>query len=135
MHLVFLLIQVFSSCFAGVYNEYLLKDVGADVPVMIQNVYMYVDSIICGLAVLAMQNPADVFTKEVRYQAQTDSHRQCVYTDRQCIRYSILPCAAPTLGGLVFLKDLCHGQKSLHLFSYSEAYHERMGQYPSQMKA
>jgi len=29
------------------------------------------------------------------------------------------------------LKRLCHGQKCLHLFSYSEAYHEQMGPIPS----
>jgi len=29
------------------------------------------------------------------------------------------------------LKGLCHGQKWLHLFSDSEAYHEQMGQIPS----
>jgi len=29
------------------------------------------------------------------------------------------------------LKGLCHGQKCLHLFSDSEAYHEQMGPIPS----
>jgi len=29
--------------------------------------------------------------------------------------------------GQVSLKGLCHGQKCLHLFSDSEAYHEQMG--------
>jgi len=28
------------------------------------------------------------------------------------------------------LKGLCHGQKCLHLFSDSEAYHEQMGPIP-----
>lgn len=40
-------IQIFCSCFAGVYTEFLVKDTGADVHLMIQNVFMYVDSIIC----------------------------------------------------------------------------------------
>ena len=29
------------------------------------------------------------------------------------------------------LKGLCHGNKCLHLFSYSEGYHEQMGPIPS----
>ncbi|KAF6036370.1 hypothetical protein EB796_005315 [Bugula neritina] len=62
VHLLFIMIQVFSSCFAGVYNEYLLKDTGAEVHVMLQNIFMYVDSIICGLLVLFYQNPSQVFT-------------------------------------------------------------------------
>ena len=48
-----ILVQVFCSCFAGVYNEYLLKGKGADVPFMVQNVFMYIDSILCN--VLALQ--------------------------------------------------------------------------------
>jgi len=37
--------------------------------------------------------------------------------------------------GMLLLKGLCHGQKCLHLFSDSEAYHEQMAQYPAQMEA
>lgn len=43
------------SCLAGVYNEYLLKNVGQDVDIFIQNVFMYADSIICNIGVIAMQ--------------------------------------------------------------------------------
>lgn len=39
---------------------------GADVHVMIQNIYMYMDSIVCGLIVLFSQDPSKVFTVEVR---------------------------------------------------------------------
>ncbi|KAL5008124.1 hypothetical protein ScPMuIL_013705 [Solemya velum] len=52
-HLLLIMLQVFSSCFAGVYNEFLLKDKGADVHIMIQNVYMYLNSIVCNVLVLA----------------------------------------------------------------------------------
>ena len=52
VHLVLILVQVFCSCFAGVYNEYLLKGKGGEVPFMVQNVYMYLDSIVCNFAVL-----------------------------------------------------------------------------------
>jgi len=38
-------------------------------------------------------------------------------------------------GAICLLRGLCHGQKCLHLFSDSEAYHEQMGQYPGQMEA
>lgn len=48
-----ILVQIFCSCFAGVYNEYLLKGKGEEVPFMVQNVYMYLDSIFCNVLVLA----------------------------------------------------------------------------------
>lgn len=51
-HLILILVQVFSSCFAGVYNEYLLKDKGVDVHIMLQNVFMYLDSIVCNIIAL-----------------------------------------------------------------------------------
>ncbi|XP_028968957.1 UDP-galactose transporter senju [Galendromus occidentalis] len=41
------------SCLAGVYNEFLLKDTGADLHIMIHNLFMYLDSIVCNLVVLA----------------------------------------------------------------------------------
>lgn len=40
-------VQIVCSCFAGVYTEFLVKDAGADVHLMIQNVFMYVDSMVC----------------------------------------------------------------------------------------
>ncbi|XP_030767196.1 UDP-galactose transporter senju [Sitophilus oryzae] len=49
---LFILIQIFCSCFAGVYNEYLLKHQGNDVNIFTQNVFMYLDSIICNVALL-----------------------------------------------------------------------------------
>lgn len=54
-HLILILLQVFSSCFAGVYNEYLLKDKGCDIHIMMQNVFMYLNSIICNMIVLAFK--------------------------------------------------------------------------------
>ena len=51
--IVFILLQVFCSCFAGVYNEYLLKNQGSDVHIMVQNVFMYLDSILCNIIVLS----------------------------------------------------------------------------------
>ncbi|KAJ6646997.1 UDP-galactose transporter senju, partial [Pseudolycoriella hygida] len=52
---VFILIQTVCSCLAGVYNEYLLKDKGSDVNIYVQNVFMYIDSIVCNIVVLVMQ--------------------------------------------------------------------------------
>lgn len=58
---ILILIQVFCSCFAGVYNEKLLKVRGKDLPVMVQNVFMYVDSIFCNLLIIALRgNLSDV---------------------------------------------------------------------------
>ena len=61
--LVLILVQIFCSCFAGVYNESLLKGKGGDVPFMLQNVFMYVNSIFCNLIVLAYTGHlVDAFT-------------------------------------------------------------------------
>lgn len=48
-----LLVQLFCSCFAGVYNEYLLKDSSTanNADVVLQNIFMYVDSLFCNLIV------------------------------------------------------------------------------------
>lgn len=57
VHLLLILVQIFCSCFAGVYNEYLLKDSGGKgekVHMMVQNIFMYADSIICNLIVLGL---------------------------------------------------------------------------------
>ena len=54
------------SVFAGVYNEYLIKHIaGNSVHIMIQNVFMYVDSIICNLIVLGLKGDlATAFTAD-----------------------------------------------------------------------
>lgn len=52
---VFILIQTICSCLAGVYNEYLLKDKGSDINIYVQNVFMYIDSIVCNVVVLLLQ--------------------------------------------------------------------------------
>lgn len=57
-HMLLLLLQVFCSCFAGVYNEFLLKDTGVNIDIMIHNVFMYIDSIICNAAVLVVRGEA-----------------------------------------------------------------------------
>nr|XP_045622556.1 UDP-galactose transporter senju-like isoform X2 [Procambarus clarkii] len=52
LHTGLMLVQVFCSCLAGVYNEKLLKDTGVEVHIMVQNVFMYIDSIICNAVIL-----------------------------------------------------------------------------------
>ncbi|XP_022232640.2 UDP-galactose transporter senju [Drosophila obscura] len=52
---VFILAQTICSCLAGVYNEYLLKDKGADVNIFVQNVFMYLDSIVCNAGILLLR--------------------------------------------------------------------------------
>lgn len=44
--------QNFCSCLAGTYNEYLLKTKGSDVDIFLQNVFMYLDSVLCNFFVL-----------------------------------------------------------------------------------
>lgn len=62
---VFILIQTVCSCLAGVYNEYLLKDQGKDINIYIQNVFMYIDSILCnGLLLLLTGNIKSAFAFE-----------------------------------------------------------------------
>lgn len=51
---LFIFIQIFCSCFAGVYNEYLLKNQGSDINIFVQNVFMYLDSIICNVILLML---------------------------------------------------------------------------------
>ncbi|KAG1708309.1 hypothetical protein DVH05_024988 [Phytophthora capsici] len=48
-----LMVQMLSSTFAGVYNEVLLKK-QTSIPVNLQNVFMYIDSIICTMGMLAL---------------------------------------------------------------------------------
>ncbi|KNC84646.1 hypothetical protein SARC_03137 [Sphaeroforma arctica JP610] len=48
-HTGLIMVQVFCSCFAGVYNEKLLKGDNGEAPVMLQNCYMYLDSIVCNI--------------------------------------------------------------------------------------
>lgn len=47
--------QNFCSCLAGTYNEYLLKTKGSDVDIFLQNVFMYLDSIVCNFFILLYQ--------------------------------------------------------------------------------
>lgn len=63
---VFILIQTVCSCLAGVYNEYLLKDKGQECfNIYQQNVFMYIDSILCNSLLLLVQgNFLSAFTTE-----------------------------------------------------------------------
>ena len=49
-YLFLMLLQIFSSCFATVYIEYLLKGKAGDVPFLTQSFFMYLDSIICNFS-------------------------------------------------------------------------------------
>lgn len=62
---IFIFVQTICSCLAGVYNEYLLKHKGADVNIYVQNVFMYLDSIVCNALILILQgNFFSAFTTE-----------------------------------------------------------------------
>uniref|UniRef100_A0A182JRB8 CMP-sialic acid transporter n=1 Tax=Anopheles christyi TaxID=43041 RepID=A0A182JRB8_9DIPT len=60
-----ILVQTVCSCLAGVYNEYLLKKKGSDINIYVQNVFMYLDSIVCNLLILLLQGElVGAFTSE-----------------------------------------------------------------------
>uniref|UniRef100_A0A182YN52 CMP-sialic acid transporter n=1 Tax=Anopheles stephensi TaxID=30069 RepID=A0A182YN52_ANOST len=60
-----ILVQTFCSCLAGVYNEYLLKKKGSDINIYVQNVFMYLDSIVCNMLILLLQGElVGAFTSE-----------------------------------------------------------------------
>ncbi|XP_039438518.1 UDP-galactose transporter senju [Culex pipiens pallens] len=62
---VLILVQTVCSCLAGVYNEYLLKRKGSDINIYVQNVFMYLDSIVCNLFILMFRGElAAVVTRE-----------------------------------------------------------------------
>ncbi|KAH7641802.1 hypothetical protein DERF_008786 [Dermatophagoides farinae] len=57
-NLFLIMLQLFCSSFAGVYNEFLLKNDGNAVHIIVQNIFMYLDSILCNLALLLItSNP------------------------------------------------------------------------------
>ncbi|XP_063698481.1 UDP-galactose transporter senju [Culicoides brevitarsis] len=53
--IILILIQTLCSCLAGVYNEYLLKKKGAETDIYMQNIFMYLDSLVCNLLLLVLQ--------------------------------------------------------------------------------
>lgn len=57
--------QNFCSCLAGTYNEYLLKTKGSDVDIFLQNVFMYLDSIVCNFFILLFQNKSINVTSDL----------------------------------------------------------------------
>lgn len=59
LSLLLILVQVLSSCFAGVYNEFLLKEKDNKVDIMLQNAFMYTDSIICNIILLTFYTPSN----------------------------------------------------------------------------
>ncbi|KAK4887589.1 hypothetical protein RN001_003860 [Aquatica leii] len=61
---ILIFIQLLCSCLAGVYNEYLLKEPGANTNIFVQNVFMYLDSIICNVGLLIFQGNFTAFSLE-----------------------------------------------------------------------
>ncbi|CAI5732987.1 unnamed protein product [Peronospora destructor] len=73
------MVQILSSTFAGVYNEVLLKK-QASIPVNLQNVFMYMDSIVCTLAMLVLG-----LTGQTAQEALTTANFSVLFTS------SVLP--------------------------------------------
>ncbi|CAK9809688.1 UDP-galactose transporter senju [Anthophora quadrimaculata] len=53
-NIILIFVQTICSCLAGVYNEYLLKEQGANINIFVQNVFMYIDSIFCNVVVFIL---------------------------------------------------------------------------------
>ena len=51
-----LLVQITCSCFAGIYNEYLIKKSDQTIDICLHNIFMYIDSVFCNLFVIILQN-------------------------------------------------------------------------------
>lgn len=66
IRILFVLLQTCCSCFAGVYNEYLLKRKGTSADIYIQNIYMYLDSILFNFLALFVldKDPFAAFSAE-----------------------------------------------------------------------
>lgn len=62
--ILFVFVQTCCSCFAGVYNEYLLKKKGSTADIYLQNIFMYLDSIVFNVLVLFVldRDPAAAFS-------------------------------------------------------------------------
>lgn len=68
--LALILFQIFCSCFASVYSEYLLKYVSNSADIFIQNIFMYADSILCNfilLYILSQYNENSIDSKELNF--------------------------------------------------------------------
>lgn len=57
--------QNFCSCLAGTYNEYLLKTKGSNVDIFLQNVFMYLDSVICNFFILMFKGELNNITEDL----------------------------------------------------------------------
>ncbi|KZC14002.1 PREDICTED: CMP-sialic acid transporter 1 [Dufourea novaeangliae] len=64
-NIMLIFVQTICSCLAGVYNEYLLKEQGANINMFVQNVFMYIDSIFCNLIVFAVLYISDNSTSDM----------------------------------------------------------------------
>ncbi|XP_050665050.1 UDP-galactose transporter senju [Leptidea sinapis] len=63
--------QNFCSCLAGTYNEYLLKTKGSNVDIFLQNVFMYLDSIICNFFMLMFKGELVTIFQDFRQIGDT----------------------------------------------------------------
>ncbi|XP_076303178.1 UDP-galactose transporter senju [Lasioglossum baleicum] len=66
-NVILVFVQTICSCLAGVYNEYLLKEAGAEINIFVQNAFMYIDSILCNLLVfivlyITQSSSSDMFS-------------------------------------------------------------------------
>lgn len=98
-----ILVQMFCSCFAGVYNEYLLKDhtTSADADFILQNMFMYLDSILCNVI---MYYVTDIHSSDK--STSSSETRPLVLLNDPLIIIVILNNALSGLVASLFLKNL-----------------------------
>lgn len=81
--LVTVAIQVFCSCMAGVYNEFLLKS--GNLPVSVQNLFFYADSLLCNLFWLGANGNVFVALNFASIQKTWSFYVACIVLNTTCM--------------------------------------------------
>lgn len=112
---VSILMQMFFACFAGVYTEYLLKyskvqNKNKTVDLILQNIYMYLDSILCNLVIYMVKNNniGTIFTTSIDGSSQMAEIKSLTISTippQQLVLALIINNAASGLSAAFFLKS------------------------------
>ena len=106
-NLILILVQILSAAFAGVYNEYLLKDTDkSNVHIMIQNTFMYVNSIVCNILLLIGSNYYSLLNKQEDSLSKIFSYESLAQVMQFKVIIIILNNAAIGIVTSLFLKSL-----------------------------
>ena len=89
IYLLLILIQILSSCFAGVYTEFLLKTLGKDTDAMVQNVFLSLDSIFCNLVLLTYNGQVFTFLSNQNLQPVLSFKVMFIIVNQTCIGIAV----------------------------------------------